>query len=61
MRFIYLYDFKGTEATFTVEAVDQAEADERFAAMKLAVFEGTVVYEIPIDDSEMRRINRNLH
>jgi len=53
MKFIYLYNFRGNEATFQVQADSKAEADERFEAMKLADFEGTLVEEIAVPDYEM--------
>jgi hypothetical protein len=61
VRYIYLYRFRGNEATFQVEADSIDEADKRVDAMKSAQFEGTVAYEVPIDDDEMRRISRRLN
>ena len=57
MRYIYLYEFRGIEATFTIGADNRTEADERFQAMKSALFEGTLEYEIPISDEETNRLS----
>lgn len=62
MRYIYLYRFRGNEATFQVEADSRSEADERVEAMKTAQFEGTLFAEVPVSDEEMRQYtDRILH
>ena len=55
MIYIYLYNFRGIEATFTIMAEDRKEAEARFEAMKTAIYEGEVFKEIPIADEEMNR------
>ena len=52
--YIFLYNFRGIEATFAVVADTQQEAEERVAAMKSAQYEGKLYAEIPISDEEMR-------
>jgi len=53
MKFIYLYIFRGHEATCTIEADSREEADERYIAMKSAEFEGTVYDEVYVPDEDM--------
>lgn len=56
-EYIYLYEFRGIEATFNVIADSLEEADERVAAMRTAVFEGVLVETIQITDEEMKRLS----
>lgn len=53
MKFLFLYDFNGIEATFTVEADDLSEAESRVKAMGTAKIEGVIYDEIFVADVEM--------
>jgi hypothetical protein len=55
MIYVYLYKFRGIEATLTVEAENIPEADERIKAIGTAQYEGELIEEIAISDAELAR------